>query len=97
MRDIEVSGWMMRSSRAPARLLFLTAIALGIGLVMTSSGARAEDDDDDDKTFEEKLIGGIIAGVGGTNMENRGIEYRSGRRWWCLPSSTCHPRPPRPR
>ena len=36
----------------------------------------ADDDDDDDKTFEEKIIEGIMAGIGGTNMENRGIEYR---------------------
>ena len=35
-----------------------------------------QDDDEDDKTFEEKIIDGIMAGLGGTNMENRGIEYR---------------------
>jgi len=50
-------------------------VALGIGLVMTAGVARAEDDEDD-KTFEEKIIEGIMAGIGGTNMENRGIEYR---------------------
>jgi hypothetical protein len=55
--------------------LRLAAIALGIGLVMTSGAVRAEDDEDD-KTFEEKIIEGIMAGIGGTNMENRGIEYR---------------------
>src|SRR5258707_12522048 len=43
---------------------------------MTAGGARAQDDDEDDKTFEEKLIEGIMAGIGGTNMDNRGIEYR---------------------
>ena len=43
---------------------------------MTASAARAQDDDEDDKTFEEKIIGNIMAGIGGTNMENRGIEYR---------------------
>ena len=53
------------------------AIALGIGLVMASGPVRAADDEDeDDKTFEEKIIEGIMAGIGGTNMENRGIEYR---------------------
>jgi hypothetical protein len=51
-------------------------VGLGIGLVMTNSAARAADDDEDDKTFEEKIIEGIMAGIGGTNMENRGIEYR---------------------
>jgi hypothetical protein len=43
---------------------------------MTAGAARAEDDDDDDKTFEEKIIDGIMTGIGGTRMENRGIEYR---------------------
>ena len=43
---------------------------------MTAGAARAEDDEDDDKTFEEKIIEGIMAGIGGTNMENRGIDYR---------------------
>ena len=54
----------------------LAVVALGIGLVMTAGAARAADDDEDDKTFEEKIIEGIMAGIGGTNMENRGIEYR---------------------
>jgi hypothetical protein len=55
----------------------LTAIALGVGLVMAAGPVRAADDEDeDDKTFEEKVIEGIMRGIGGTNMENRGIEYR---------------------
>ena len=77
MRDTKASGWNeQNSSGALTRALRLAVVALGIGLVMTTGAARAGDDDDDDKSFEEKLIGGIIAGVGGTNMENRGIEYR---------------------
>jgi hypothetical protein len=36
----------------------------------------ADDEEEDDKTFEEKIIEGIMRGMGGTNMENRGIEYR---------------------
>ena len=43
---------------------------------MTVGVARAQDDEDDDKTFEEKIIEGIMAGIGGTNMDNRGIDYR---------------------
>ena len=58
------------------RALRLAIVALGIGLVMTAGAARAADDDEDDKTFEEKIIEGIMAGIGGTNMENRGIDYR---------------------
>jgi hypothetical protein len=67
---------VQKSSRALTRALRLAAIALGIGLVMTAGVARAQEDDEDDKTFEEKIIEGIMAGVGGTNMENKGIEYR---------------------
>src|SRR5258707_13634133 len=77
MRRTEASGWMVQNSpRALRRALRLAVIALGIGLVMTAGAARAQDDDEDDKTFEEKVIEGIMAGIGGTNMDNRGIEYR---------------------
>ena len=77
MRKTETSGWIVPgSSRALKRALRLAVVALGIGIVMATGAARAEDDDDDDKTFEEKIIEGIMAGIGGTNMENRGIEYR---------------------
>src|SRR3954453_7981281 len=70
------SGWMMRNrSQATVRALRLAALVLGIGLVVTSSAARAEDDEDD-STFEEKVIKQIMTGLGGTNMENAGIEYR---------------------
>src|ERR1700716_2286075 len=77
MRRTEASGWMVQnSSRALTRALRLAVVVLGVGLVMTAGAARAQDDDEDDKTFEEKIIEGIMAGIGGTNMENRGIEYR---------------------
>jgi hypothetical protein len=87
MRDTEANAciskaylykaWIVQnSSRGPRRALRLAVVALGIGLVMTAGAARAADDDEDDKTFEEKIIEGIMAGIGGTNMENRGIEYR---------------------
>src|ERR1700720_3134029 len=78
MRDAEASGWIVQnSSGALRRGLRLAAVALGVGLVMTAGAARAQDEDEDDgKTFEEKVIEGIMAGIGGTNMENRGIDYR---------------------
>jgi hypothetical protein len=77
MRETEASGWIVQnSSRALTRALRLAIVALGVGLVMTTGAARAGDDDEDDKTFEEKVIEGIMAGIGGTNMENRGIDYR---------------------
>jgi hypothetical protein len=77
MRKTEADGLMLKGSfRGLGRARRLSAIALGIGLLVASGAARAQDDDDDDKTFEEKVIEGIIAGIGGTNMENRGIDYR---------------------
>lgn len=73
MRDTEASAWIVQN---PWRMLKLAVVALGIGLVLTSGAARAQEDEEDDKTFEEKIIEGIMAGIGGTNMENRGIDYR---------------------
>jgi hypothetical protein len=76
MRDTEAGVWMVQDSLR--RALRLAVVALGVGLVITvtAGAARAQDDDEDDKTFEEKIIGNIMAGIGGTNMENRGIDYR---------------------
>src|SRR3954468_24026146 len=76
MRDAGASRWMVQISRLTVPALRVAAIALGVGLLITAGAARAEDDEDDDKTFEEKIIEGLMAGIGGTNMENRGIEYR---------------------
>jgi hypothetical protein len=75
MRKTEASGWMVRAKLA--RAAWFTAAAFGIGLVIAAGPVRAaDDDDDDDKTFEEKIIEGLMRGIGGTNMENRGIDYR---------------------
>jgi hypothetical protein len=78
MRKIDVGGWMMTgSSRAIARTARLSAIALGIGLLLASGVARAqEDDQEDDKTFEEKIIDNVMRGMGATNMETPTINYR---------------------
>jgi hypothetical protein len=78
MRKSDASGWMVwtRSGRL-AQSLWLATALLGIGLVMATGPVRAADDDeDDDKTFEEKIIDNLMRGIGATNMENRGIEYR---------------------
>ena len=77
MRKTEASDRIgPNSPGAPMRAMRFAAVVLGIGLVMTVGAARAQDADDDDKTFEEKIIEGIMAGIGGTNMDNRGIDYR---------------------
>lgn len=57
------------------RVLRLAAVLLGIGLVTAAGNARAADDDDDE-SFEDRIIGGIMRGLGGTNMESSSIEYR---------------------
>jgi hypothetical protein len=78
MRDSKPCVWLMRnSSGAPARALRLAAVALGIGLMMATNVARAQDDNDDnDRTFEEKIIDGLMSGLGGTNMDTPSIDYR---------------------
>jgi hypothetical protein len=77
MRKTENKALMTRKSSTPARAVRFAAVAVGIGLLMASGVARAQDaEEDDDKTFEEKIIEGIMRGIGGTNMENRGIDYR---------------------
>jgi hypothetical protein len=77
MSKTEALGRMgQTSSRALTRCARLSAVALGIGLLIASGAARAQDDEDDDKTFEDKIIEGVMHGIGATNMENSGIDYR---------------------
>jgi hypothetical protein len=78
MRSSKTSGSMGRDSRQGLWLaLKLSAVALGIGLVMSAGPVRAgDDDDDDDMTFEEKLIDNLMTGLGAKSMERKGIEYR---------------------
>ena len=76
MRDTEANFWMVQTTSLTRAMRF-AAIALGVGLVMAAGPVRAADDEDeDDRTFEEKIIGNIMSGLGGTNMENKGIDYR---------------------
>jgi hypothetical protein len=76
MRETEANGWFVQNAtRATVRALRLSAVVFGIGLVMATGAARAQEDEDD-KSFEDKIIEGIMAGIGGTNMDNRGIDYR---------------------
>lgn len=53
------------------RTLRLAVVPLVIGL--TASAARAGDDD---RTFSEKIMDGFYGTIRGTNMDNRGIDYR---------------------
>ncbi|APO56459.1 hypothetical protein ACVIWV_006312 [Bradyrhizobium diazoefficiens] len=79
MRSSKTSGSMVRDPKwGFMRALKLSAVALGIGLVMSAGPVRAGDDgdDDDDMTFEEKLIDNLMSGIGAKSMEKKGIEYR---------------------
>lgn len=78
MRETEANGWMVHhSSQALLRALRLAAVVAGIGLIMSAGVARAQDDEEEDDTsLSDKIIKGIMTGVGGKNMENQGIDYR---------------------
>jgi len=79
MRSSKTTGSMVRDPQSGFwRALKFSAVALGIGLVMSAGPVRAGDgdDDDDDKTFEEKLIDNLMTGIGAKSMEKPGIEYR---------------------
>ena len=87
MRSSETRGSMVRDQGLRGlsldlrpgflRALKFAAVALGIGLVMSTGAVRAGDDDDeDDMTFEEKLIDNLMNGLGAKSMEKPGIDYR---------------------
>ena len=77
MRQTKASGWIVRnSSSAPVRALRLAVVPLSIGLVMTAGAARAGDDQQDDRSITEKISDGFKNMIRGTNMDNRGIDYR---------------------
>ncbi|WP_315828597.1 hypothetical protein [Bradyrhizobium sp. SZCCHNG3015] len=81
MRSSETSGSMVRDPKGYSKTflsaLKLTAVALGVGLVMSAGPVRAGDDDDqDDMTFEEKLIDNLMSGLGAKSMEKPGVDYR---------------------
>jgi hypothetical protein len=74
MRRTETSGWIVRGSPTMTfRALRLAVVPLTVGLVMTASAARAGDDD---RTFSEKISDSFFGAIRGTNMDNRGIDYR---------------------
>ena len=76
MRQTKASGWIVRnSSAATMRALRLAVVPLGIALVMTAGAARAGDDQDD-RSITEKITDSFKNAIRGTNMDNRGIDYR---------------------
>ena len=54
MRKTEAKDWMgQHSSPTLTRAARLSAVVLGVGLLVASGAARAQEADDEDKTFEE--------------------------------------------
>jgi hypothetical protein len=56
------------------RTFGLAVLSLSLGLLVTAGPARAEDNDG--RTMSEKISEGFYGIVRGTNMDNRGIDYR---------------------
>jgi hypothetical protein len=77
MRQTKASGWIARnSSSATMRVLRLAVVPLGVTLVVTTGAARAGDDQTDDRSFTERFVDSFKSTIRGTNMDNRGIDYR---------------------
>jgi hypothetical protein len=77
MRQTKASGWIVRnSSNATMRALRLAVVPLGVALVVTTGAARAGDDQPDDRSFTERFVDSFKSTIRGTNMDNRGIDYR---------------------
>jgi len=74
MRQTEASGWIVQNSSRTMRAARLAIVPFCVGLAMTAAPARAGDADD--RTISEKIMDGFYGTVRGTNMDNRGIDYR---------------------
>lgn len=93
MRHTDDNRWTLPGTAAAVlRTAKFAAVAIAVGLVLSCNVARAQDDDDDDRSFEDKLIGGLMHGIGATNMDNSGIDYRE-RSPLVVPPKLDLPRP----
>jgi len=70
-----VRAIMVRAKRFAVTPLMLP-LGLGIVLVLSTATARAGDNDGDNRTFSEKIVDGFYSTIRGSNMDNRGIDYR---------------------
>jgi hypothetical protein len=64
----------MEASGSIGRAFGLAVLSLSLGLAVTAGTARAEDNDG--RTMSEKISDGFYGMIRGTNMDNRGIDYR---------------------
>jgi len=63
-----------QASTSIGRTVGFAVLSLSLGLLVTASAARAEDNDG--RTMSEKISDGFYGMIRGTNMDNRGIDYR---------------------
>ena len=71
----------------------LSAVLLGVGLVLSAGPVRAQDDEDEDnRTFEQKLMDNLMSGIGAKRIEDSGIDYRE-RSPLVVPSKIALPPP----
>lgn len=66
------------SFRGSDRSLSLRLMLCSAAVLVAFSGAAkaADDEDEDDKSLSQKIIGTVIRGIGGTNLDDGNIEYR---------------------
>ena len=64
----------MKASGLIGRPLGVAVVSLSLGLLVAAGSARAEDNDG--RTMSEKISEGFYGMIRGTNMDNRGIDYR---------------------
>ena len=77
MRQTKASGCIVRNSSSPTmRALRLAVVPFCFALVVTAGPARAGEEQRDDRTISEKIMDGFYGTIRGTNMDNRGIDYR---------------------
>jgi hypothetical protein len=74
MRPTETNDRTRQNSMTTMmRTCSLAVLSLSLGLAVSAGPARAGDDD---RTFTEKVTDGFYGMIRGTNMDNRGIDYR---------------------
>src|ERR1700761_1613512 len=67
MHRTEAGNWIERA-------FHLAVLSVSLGVLVTAGPARAEDNDG--RTMSEKISDGFYGMIRGTNMDNRGIDYR---------------------
>lgn len=64
------------SDRRTRRALRLALCSVAILAAFNVAANAADDDEDDNQSFSQKIIGSVIRGMGGTSIDDGGIDYR---------------------